>query len=326
MTIGEHLEDLRWRLVRSLVALVLACIVCIWPAKYLFAIIARPVVIVMERYGQPVTFLQTSPVEVLLIYIKVVVIAGMLLASPYILNQLWGFVAAGLYPHERKWVTRLVPWSAGLFLGGALFMYVFVLAISLNFLVGLSEWVPLPRVEPTMIDKMLIGQATPTTAPTTDIVPLSVPVLNEDPGDPPLGGVWFNQTERKLKVSGGDHVYSLHLRDEARSSLIEMHFKIGDYLWFFMVMTLAFGLAFQMPLVVLFIVWANIVPIHILQSYRKVVILIIVFCAGTITPPDLLSHVLLSIPMVLLFELGLLLARRTESARKADQASAAQDA
>lgn len=325
MTIGEHLEDLRWRLVRSLIALVLACIVCIWPAKYLFAIIARPVVIVMERYGQPVTFLQTSPVEVLLIYIKVVIIAGMLLASPYILNQLWGFVAAGLYPHERKWVTRLVPWSAGLFLGGALFMYVFVLAISLNFLVGLSEWVPLPRVKPTMIDNLIMGQASrppPTTAPGTDIAPLSVPILNEDPGELPVGGVWFNQAERKLKVSDGGRVYSLHLRDEERASLIEMHFKIGDYLWFFMVMTLAFGLAFQMPLVVLFIVWANIVPIRVLQSYRKVVILIIVFCAGTITPPDLLSHVMLSIPMVLLFELGLLLARRFEPAREADEVSA----
>lgn len=330
MTIGEHLEDLRWRVVRSLVALVVACIVCIWPAKYLFTIIARPVVLVMERHGQPVTFLQTSPVEVLLIYIKVVVTAGMLLASPYILNQLWGFVAAGLYTHERRWVTRLVPWSAGLFLGGAVFMYVFVLAISLNFLVGLSEWVPLPRVEPTALDTLLIGQRshpTPTTAPTTTRPSAgSVPILDADPPAPPSGGIWFNQHEGKLKVSDGGKVFSLQLRDDEKNSLVETHFKIGDYLWFFMVMTLAFGLAFQTPLVVLFLVWSDIVPLKVLQSYRKVVVLIIVFCAGLITPPDLLSHMMLSVPMVLLFELGMLLARRFEPSREADlEEAAAQD-
>lgn len=322
MTIGEHLEDLRWRIARSLVALAIACVVCIWPAKYLFAIIARPVILVMQRHNQPVTFLQTSPVEVLLIYIKVVLISGMLLASPYILNQLWGFVAAGLYKHERRWVTRLVPWSAGLFLGGAAFMYVFVLAVSLNFLVGLSEWVPLPSVQPTMLDRLLLGDRgapAPTTQPTTQVILPSVPILATDPPHPEPGTMWVNQGEGKLKVVSGDKVVSLQMRDDDKRSLVETHFKIGDYLWFFLVMTLAFGLAFQTPLVVLFLVWSDIVPLAVLQSYRKLVILIIVFVSGVITPPDLLSNVMLSIPMVLLFELGMLLARRFEPAREADR-------
>ena len=83
MSIGEHLEELRTSLVRSLLALFVSCLLCIWPAKYLLNLIARPVIIVLRRHGQPTSFLQTSPVETFLIYIKVVIIFGLLVASPY---------------------------------------------------------------------------------------------------------------------------------------------------------------------------------------------------------------------------------------------------
>ncbi len=98
MTLGEHLEELRGCVLRSLAALVLACLVMIWPAKYLLEVIARPVVLALRRHGQPDSFLATGPVESILVYIKVVVIFGLIAASPYILYQLWNFVAVGV-PH-----------------------------------------------------------------------------------------------------------------------------------------------------------------------------------------------------------------------------------
>ncbi|MGE0481343.1 MAG: twin-arginine translocase subunit TatC [Phycisphaerae bacterium] len=322
MTIGEHLEELRWCLVRSLIALVGGCVLCIWPAKYVLALLARPATLVLQRHHQPVNFLQTSPVEVILIYIKVVVIAGLLLASPYVLHQLWSFVGKGLYPHERRYVTRLIPWSVGLFFCGVAFMYTFVLLISLNFLVSFSDWVPLPKVEATAMERLMLGgrdAPTPTTQPDVALPP--VPLVSVDPSKPATGEVWFNVPEYKLKVRGVDRVYAVQMVADEQRSLVTTHFKIGDYLSFVLVMTIAFGLAFQMPLVVLFLVGAGIVPLDVLRKYRKLVILIIVIIAGVLAPPDLLSHLMLSGPMIVLFELGLLLAKRSAARRAAADAA-----
>ena len=75
-------------------------------------------------------------------------------------------------------------------------------------------------------------------------------------------------------------------------------------------MIVAFGLAFQIPLVVVFLTRTGIVPAATMRKYRKVVIFVIVVIAAMLAPPDLLSHLLLTGPMILLFELGLLLSRR----------------
>ncbi|HUU94215.1 MAG TPA: twin-arginine translocase subunit TatC [Phycisphaerae bacterium] len=319
MTIGEHLEELRSCLLRALVALVVACVICIYPAKWLLALIARPYILVARRYGQETSFLQTSPVEVILIYIKVVLIAGVVIAAPIIIWQLWNFVAAGLYAREKKYVYRLVPWSVGLFVTGVVFMYTLVLLVSLGFLVRFSTWLPLPNPEPTFWEKPLLGERVskaPTTQPGIDDVP-PVPLLDEDPNDPPSGAVWFNVHEQKLKLRGVKETWSLRLRRDGEASMIQTHLKIGDYLSFILIMTIAFGLAFQMPLVVYFLGRSGLVPVESLRKYRKFVILIIVFIAGILAPPDLFSHLMLSGPMILLFELGLWLAARKEKAEAA---------
>jgi sec-independent protein translocase protein TatC len=329
MTIGQHLDELRGCLLRSLLAFVLTCAVCIWPAKYLLALIARPVMLALQAHDQQDSFLQTSPVEGILVYIKVVIVFGLIISAPYIIYQVWNFIAVGLYKHERKWVYRLVPLSIGLFVTGVVFMYLFALVLALNFLVGFSSWLSMPHFEPTRVERMLLGkggEAEPATQPALDALP-RIPVLLDDPQfDPkqnpelasdgrPVGMMWFNSFENKLKVVGPDHVYSYQFRRDDRHAMLTTHFKIGEYLTFVLVLTIAFGLAFQMPLVVVFLVRTGIVPIATFRKYRKVVILIIVIIAGMIAPPDLFSHLLLSGPMILLFELGLVFARR--SLRKA---------
>jgi sec-independent protein translocase protein TatC len=98
---------------------------------------------------------------------------------------------------------------------------------------------------------------------------------------------------------------------------VTTHFKIGEYLTFVLILTIAFGIAFQMPLIVYFLIRSGLVPAATFRKYRKVVIVIIVFFAGTLAPPDLLSHLMLTGPMVLLFEIGLFLgSRRTKAKRQ----------
>ncbi|MFO0840549.1 MAG: twin-arginine translocase subunit TatC [Phycisphaerae bacterium] len=312
MTVGEHLEELRTRLIRALTALVVVCLLCIWPAKYLLEFIARPVVLVLRRHNQPESLLQTSPVEAILIYIKVVLVTGVVIASPYILYQIWAFVAAGLYPHERRWVTKIFPYSVGLFLTGVAFMYTLVLLVSLNFLVGFSTWIPLPSAQPNAVERVLLGAPTPPAPTTQAVAPDSprVPFIESDPGTPASGMIWFNTLEGKLKLRAADRTYAFRMTPDRDQGMFETHFKISDYLSFVLIMTIAFGAAFQMPLVVLFLVRSGIIELQTLRSYRRLVILAIVIIAGILAPPDLLSHIMLSIPMILLFELGLLLAAR----------------
>jgi sec-independent protein translocase protein TatC len=312
MTIGEHLDALRASLVRSLLAFVLACLVCIWPAKYLLIVLARPYQLILDKYDQPASFLQTSPIEVLLIYVKVVIFAALVLSGPYIIYQIWSFVAAGLYKREKKWVYKLVPISVGLFVSGVVFMYVFVLLLALSFLVGFSDWLSLPSPSPTALERMIVGRSAasaPSTQPGTFDAPM-VPTLAKDPKDPPAGSIWFNAPERKLKFHDANGTLSVRLHRDDRQPFVTTHFKIGEYLTFVLVLTVAFGLAFQMPLVVVFLVRTGIVPLKTFKKYRKVVILITVIIAGMIAPADLMSHALLSSAMILLFEIGLFVAGR----------------
>jgi Sec-independent protein secretion pathway component TatC len=311
MTLGEHLDELRGCVLRSLVALVVACLPCIWLANPLLSLIARPLMVINRKYAQPDSFLTTSPIETFVVYLKVVLICGAVIASPYIIYQLWSFVAAGLYPRERDVVHRIVPFSVGLFLVGVAFMYVFVLPLSLNFLVGFNSWLAAPAAEPTALQRWLIGDAPHTaTQPGAERRPPAVQVLAHDPESPADGTVWFLPAESRLKVQGDGRTYSVQLAPDAARGLVTAHFRIAEYLTFVLVLTLAFGAAFQMPLVVLFLVQTGIVPLAALRKYRRVVIFAIVVIAGIIAPPDLFSHILLSLPMYLLFELGLLLAAR----------------
>ncbi|MCL4108571.1 UNVERIFIED_CONTAM: hypothetical protein GTU68_022873 [Idotea baltica] len=73
-------------------------------------------------------------------YLKVSVVAGLVIASPWIFFQAWQFVAAGLFPHERKYVYRFLPLSLGLFLTGAVFCFYLVFPIVLDFLIGFNQW------------------------------------------------------------------------------------------------------------------------------------------------------------------------------------------
>jgi sec-independent protein translocase protein TatC len=129
MSLGDHLDELRLRLVLALVGLVLGTIVCFCFGSRIVAFIQRPYNNLMPN--RPLSVL--GPSDALVGYIKISLIAGLILSSPWVFYQMWRFVAAGLYQKERRYVHLAVPFSAALFVVGALFFLYIVAPISLSF-------------------------------------------------------------------------------------------------------------------------------------------------------------------------------------------------
>jgi sec-independent protein translocase protein TatC len=136
MSLGDHLEELRSRLISAIIGLVIAVVICLCFGKYIVAFIEKPFI---DELGEDAVLQSIAPAEGIISYMKIGLIAGVILASPWIFYQLWQFVAAGLYPHEKKYVYKSIPFSAGLFVTGALF-FIFVIAPkTLKFFVLFNE-------------------------------------------------------------------------------------------------------------------------------------------------------------------------------------------
>jgi len=173
-------------------------------------------------------------------YIKIALIAGLLISSPWVFYQLWMFVAAGLYPHEKRYVNIAAPFSAILFVTGALFFLIVVAPLTLKFLVSFNE--------------------------------------------------------RILDVKS--------------------QFTFQHYISFVSHLMLVFGLAFQTPTAIFFLNRTGLVSIAALNKSRKFVVLVIFIVAAMATPPDVISQVTLAVPLYILFELGILLSYIASRRRK----------
>ena len=140
MSFFEHLDELRKRIFRMLGGLVVAFAVSLTFAGWLWDIIAGPAVKALEQLGvNPPELAQIAPMEVFnIVWLKLPLLASIFLASPWILYQVWAFVAPGLYKKERRWAAPFVISTAGLFILGGLFAYFVVFRFALVFLLGLG--------------------------------------------------------------------------------------------------------------------------------------------------------------------------------------------
>src|SRR5947207_2019009 len=143
MTIGEHLEELRTRLILALVGFVLACVVCFIFGDRVVWYFCRPLAMALEANKLPPTVYAVEVGEKFMVYVKISMITAFAFASPWIVYQIWQFVAAGLYPNERRYITKYVPLSIGLLITGMLFVYFFVLPWTLEFVILFSIGVPM---------------------------------------------------------------------------------------------------------------------------------------------------------------------------------------
>jgi sec-independent protein translocase protein TatC len=160
MSFLEHLDELRKRLILSLAALIVGCIVSFIFLDRVFAFVMEPLVALLPEGGRLVT---TEPTEYFMLYLKVGVITGLFVAVPFILLQVWLFVAPGLYAHEKRFAIPFVFFASVFFFIGAAFSHYIAFPWTFKFLGEFTDdfVAYLPRVGPTfaLYAKMLLAFA-----------------------------------------------------------------------------------------------------------------------------------------------------------------------
>ena len=139
MSFLEHLDELRRRIFRSLVAVALGAGVCWWYHKALLAYMQKPIVEVLKLNHQPERLVYLNPVEPFNLYLKVSILAGLFVTSPYVLYQVWLFISPGLYRREKRYAGPFLFSTVFLFTAGGYFGYRIVYPQALNFLIHLGE-------------------------------------------------------------------------------------------------------------------------------------------------------------------------------------------
>ncbi len=222
-----HLIELRTRLLHSAIALLLVFI-CLFPwASDLYALMAKPMLAKLPKGGQMIATDVTTPFFVPL---KVALMAAFLISLPFILYQIWRFVAPGLYAHEKRLVWPLIVVSTLLFFCGMAFAYFIVFPVVFGFI--------------------------------TASAPQGVAVMTD----------------------------------------------IDKYLSFVLAMFMAFGITFQVPVAVVVLVRMGFVSVEKLREARPYVVVGSFVVGAIFTPPDVVSQLMLAIPLWLLYETGIVVA------------------
>ncbi len=231
MSFMEHLEELRSRIIRALLGIGVAFLVSLIFANDLWQIISEPAVDALTNLGyKDPKLAQIKPMEAFTtVWVKLPILTAIFLASPWVLYQVWAFVAPGLYKRERRWAAPFVIFSAGLFIMGGLFAYYVAFRFGLEFLLGIGRNI--------------------------NILPLV---------------------------------------------------SITEYFDLFVNVTLGIGLVFQLPVLIFFLTLLRIVTPRFLLRNARYAVLIIVMLAAFITPtPDVVNLMLFSVPMCLLYFVGI---------------------
>jgi sec-independent protein translocase protein TatC len=228
-TLISHLLELRDRLLYAIVAVLVVFVPLAVYSEQIYQQLAAPLLASLPEGNQMIV---THPLQAFLTPIKLAFFFAVVIAIPFVLYQIWAFVAPGLYRHERRMVWPLLVSSSALFYAGMAFAYFIVFPLVFGFL----------------------AQITPE-------------------------GVRFTPDIKAYQ----DFVFTL----------------------FF-----AFGVAFELPVALVLLTRAGIVNPHTLGQKRPYVVLWTFVAAMLLTPPDALSQTLLAIPLLILFEIGLLVAKR----------------
>ena len=135
----DHLEELRRRIINSIIAVILCFFGCWFSAPRLVGIMQKPIVDVLHKYGLPEKLVYLNPVDPFNLYLKVAGVAGLFVASPFVLYQVWLFIAPGLYRHEKRYVMPFMASTVALFLAGGYFGYRIVYPSALAFLIDFGK-------------------------------------------------------------------------------------------------------------------------------------------------------------------------------------------
>lgn len=240
-TLISHLLELRDRLVKAVVGVVIMFVPAFIFRKELFSILADPLMKSLPAGNRPIA---TSVMSPFVAPVKLAFFVALFVAMPWVLYQVWAFVAPGLYRKEKHFAVPLLVSSIVLFYVGIAFAYFAVFPVAFHFFAS--------------------------TAPTEIVVS---PDINE-------------------------------------------------YLSFALTTFFAFGIAFEIPVLVVLLVVTGMVSAEAMRSARGYVVIGVFVAAAVLTPPDPLSQIMMAIPMWLLFEAGLLMARLLSREKKEASGSA----
>ncbi len=140
MSFLEHLEELRSRLIRSLGGILVVFFLSLYYAPAMWRAVSDPAISALHHLGLQTKLVFITPTEAFMtIWMKLPLLAAIFLASPWVLYQVWAFIAPGLYRRERRWAAPFVLCSAGLFILGGLFAYFLAFPFALTFLLGVGR-------------------------------------------------------------------------------------------------------------------------------------------------------------------------------------------
>ena len=135
----DHLEELRKRIVHSIIAVGVGFGICWWKVERIYDVMQRPIIDALNKHHLSEKLVYLNPTEPFNLYLKIAALAGLFLTSPYVLYQVWMFISPGLYRHEKRYVVPFMISTISLFLCGGYFGYRIVYPRALDFLIGFGR-------------------------------------------------------------------------------------------------------------------------------------------------------------------------------------------
>lgn len=268
----EHLAELRNRIIWSLLAFVIAMILCFFVASPILDFLLQPIERAMRDFGDPNPVMQyTAPQEYFFTLVRISMVAGLAVSSPIIAYQMWRFVAPGLYKSEKAAFLPFLLASPILFLLGAAVSHYIVTPMAMQFFLGFAD--------------------------ASSVFAAVMPTL-----DPEMAGQ-ISETAPAAASTGIDIVFQG---------------KVNETLDVSLKLIVAFGLCFQMPVLLTLMGKAGLVSAAGLGHMRKYAIVAILIVAGLVTPPDVMSQLILFVAVYPLYEVSIFLIRRIEKRREAE--------
>jgi sec-independent protein translocase protein TatC len=343
MSFGEHLDELRSRLVRALVVPLPLAIVLFLVAEHIRGILVAPLFAALRANGQTVQIQALSPAETITTDMKLAVIGALAVSAPWLLYQLWKFIEPGLYARERRFVHFLTPLSAVLTAAGIALFYWILLPLTLLFLVGFGASRPRTVVfDPAATTTPATTGSDTEPAPAAAPPALAFPVLHDDPVSPRPGEAWISTRDQVLRVAVPvERVRAsavIGLAEDAATAIasigeepagadtqggpvelsvlelplsvlggISQVYRLSEYVGFSLILLAGSVIAFQMPIVILLLGWVGLVEPRLLREKRRWAIFIMGIVSAIVTPPDVTSMLLLLVPLAILYEVGILL-------------------
>ena len=242
----SHLTELRSRLIHSFIFLIIFFIISYFFAEYLYGFLVEPYAQAVKDGNIERRLIFTALQETFLTYIKVAFFTSFFITSPFILIQIWKFIAPGLYDHEKLAIMPyLIITPILFFLGGALVYYL--------------------------------------------VMPLAI-----------------------------DFFLSFESSGLSTNLPIQLEPKVNEYLSLVMKLIFAFGLSFQLPVVLSLLARVGFIDSEFLKTRRKYVVVIIFAAAAILTPPDPITQIGLAIPLLILYELSIFSVMLIEKKSKKD--------